>query len=524
MHAKGGGAHGIFEATHDISELCCTKMFNKGKMTPVTVRFSTVGGESGSHDAARDPRGFSIKFRTEEGNMDWVFNSTPVFFLRDPAKFPHFIHTQKRHPDSHLTHADDSTHFWDYVGQNPESVHQMMWLMGPRGIPKSWRHMQGYSGHTFKFVNDKGEWKYCQIHILSDQGVECFTSAEAAQQSPDCHQKDLFEAIQQGNYPSWKVKFQAATHQELTAAGVNPFDLTQIWPHAKFPLKEMGKLTLNQNVQNYFAEIEQIAFTPAHLVDGFEPSADPVLQSRLFSYPDTHRHRIGVNYQQLPINAPSNIQHKMFNFQRDGQSAFVNQGNKPLHLSSLNPPELTGRQYGQDDIRNGRDGHAISYLSGVTRKDFENPKALWNKVFTEQDRKTWIETVSGHMSTTKDTSVLARAISVWHQVDADMASQLAQKVGVATYEKDLAKMRFIGSHNYEAGLSALEMFAELYPDRWVGTSAPPTLPKEQIHAGEAPDTGEAFQQGSDGHQLARNGHANGQGHSLVDKVKSALRA
>ncbi|KAK0520102.1 hypothetical protein OC834_007158 [Tilletia horrida] len=467
VHAKGGGAHGKFTCTHPIPELTRATLFaTKGLETPVTVRFSTVGGESGSPDQARDPRGFSIKFRTGEGNMDWVFNNTPIFFLRDPAKFAHFIHTQKRHPKTHLTHMDDSTNFWDWVGQNPEAIHQMTYLFGPRGIPKTWRHMQGYSGHTFKFIRADGDWVYCQIHILSNQGTENLSSEEAGGLSPDCHQKDLFEAIEKGEFPSWTVKYQKATHEELEAAGVNPFDLTITWDRKKFPLYELGQLELNKNAESYFAEIEQVAFNPAHLVAGFEPSADPVLQSRLFSYPDTHRHRIGPNYQQLPVNAPSGIQYEMYNFQRDGASSYINQGARPNHLSSLNPPTLIPRGYNIARTVGSHDGHAIAYLSGVTAKDFDQARELYRRVFSEKDRATFIKEVSGHMSTCTDKGVLARAISVWHQVDADLAAQIAKGVGVNSYETDLKKMRFIGSHNHEAGLTAHEMIAELHPEKF----------------------------------------------------------
>ncbi|KAE8222110.1 hypothetical protein CF319_g4643 [Tilletia indica] len=466
VHAKGGGAHGKFTCTHPIPELTRANLFSeKGKETPVTARFSTVGGESGSMDQARDPRGFSVKFRTEEGNWDFVGNNTPIFFLRDPAKFPNFIHTQKRNPQTNLTHMDDSTNFWEWLGQNPESAHQMTYLFGPRGIPKSWRHMQGYSGHTFKFVNANGDWVYNQIHILSNQGVQNLSSEEAAGMSPDCHQKDLYEAIERKEFPSWTVKYQKASHEELLKSGVNAFDLTETWDRKKFPLHELGQLELNRNVENYFAEIEQIAFNPAHLVSGIEPSADPVLQSRLFSYPDTHRHRLGPNYQQIPVNAPTGLKYNMYNFQRDGAGAMTNQGARPNHFSSLNPPTLVPRGYDISRTVGSHDGHAVAYLSGVSSKDFKQARELYRRVFTEKERATFVKEVTGHMSTTTDKGVLARAISVWHQVDEDLAAQLASGLKIDSYEKDLKKMRFIGSHNDEAGLTAHQMIAELFPEK-----------------------------------------------------------
>jgi catalase len=358
---------------------------------------------------------------------------------------------------------DDSTNFWDWLGQNPEAIHQFIYLFGPRGIPASWAQMQGYSGHSFKFVNSEGAWKFCQIHVLSNQGTKNLSSDEAAGMSPDVHQKDLFERIENGQFPSWSVKYQLASMEELQAAQVDPFDLTKTWDRKKFPLHELGQLELNKNVANYFAEIEQVAFLPSALVPGFEPSADPVLQSRLFSYPDTHRHRLGPNYLQLPVNAPSNVAYPMYNFQRNGFGAMLNQGARPNHLSSLSPPQFKPRPYDIGKINGHTDGHAIAHLSGLKATDFDQPRALYGRVFTEVERKTFIKEVSGHMQTCTSKDVLANAIAVFHQVDADLAAQIAKNVGVTKYVKDIKQMRFMGSHNHEAGLTAQQMIAELHP-------------------------------------------------------------
>ena len=308
VHAKGSGAHGIYRTTHPLDDLSVADLFKSGGTAGVTVRFSTVGGESGSHDLARDPRGFAVKFRTDEGILDIVGNNTPVFFLRDPAKFPHFIHTQKRDPETHLGGGDDSTMFWDYLSQNPESVHQVMILMGDRGIPAGWRFMNGYSSHTLKLVNKSGEWVYAQFHFKSKQGIKNFTADEASKLSADYGQKDLYFAIKNGEFPAWDVNVQTMTPKQAEELWenerINVLDLTHVWPQKDFPLRKVGEFTLNENPKNYFAEVEQAAFSPSHLVPGIEPSADPVLQSRLFSYPDTHRHRIGANYMQLPVNQP----------------------------------------------------------------------------------------------------------------------------------------------------------------------------------------------------------------------------
>lgn len=289
-----------------------------GKKTPCVARFSTVGGEKGSPDTARDPRGFSVKFYTDEGNHDWVFNNTPVFFIRDPSKFPVFIHTQKRNPQTNLK---DATMFWDYLSQNQECIHQIMHLFSDRGTPYSYRHMNGYSGHTFKWVKEDGSFVYVQIHMKTDQGNKTFTNAEAGEMAgsnPDWNTQDLFESIEKGDYPSWTCYVQVLTPEQAEKFKWNIFDLTKVWPQGEVPLRPFGKFTLNKNPENYFAEIEQAAFSPSHLVPGVEPSNDPVLQSRLFSYPDTHRHRLGVNYQQIEVNKPLNA----FNpFQRDGAMA-----------------------------------------------------------------------------------------------------------------------------------------------------------------------------------------------------------
>ncbi|KAH3685773.1 hypothetical protein WICPIJ_003236 [Wickerhamomyces pijperi] len=338
VHAKGSGAFGNFIVTDDISDVCSSAFLNEiGKKTKALVRFSTVGGEMGSADAARDPRGFAIKLYTEEGNLDWVYNNTPVFFIRDPIKFPHFIHTQKRNPQTHLK---DPNMFWDYILQNQEAIHQFMILFSDRGTPASYRHMNGYSGHTYKWSNDKGEWHYVQVHLISDQGIKTLNNEEAVKMSgenPDHAQEDLFNAIATGDAPSWTCYIQTMTEEQAKALPFSVFDLTKVWPHKDFPLRRFGKLTLNQNPENYFAEIEQAAFSPSHTVPYQEASADPVLQSRLFSYPDTQRHRLGTNYAQIPVNCPYA---KTFNpIIRDGaMTVNGNYGSCPNYLSSIENP------------------------------------------------------------------------------------------------------------------------------------------------------------------------------------------
>lgn len=450
VHAKGSGAHGFFECTNPIPELTMMDMFSeKGKKCPITTRFSTVGGESGSHDCARDPRGFSVKFRTEEGNWDVVANNTPVFFLRDAAKFPHFIHTQKRDPSTHLTHADDSTMFWDYLCNNPESIHQVMILMGDRGIPDGYRFMHGYYGHTMKFINKDGDWVYTQIHFKSQQGTKFITQEDSASKSPDYSQKDLYEAIQRGEFPKWNVEVQTMTPKEAEEVWekqkINIFDLTHVWPQSQFPRKKVGEFTLNENAINYFAEIEQAAFNPSHLVPGIEPSADPVLQSRLFSYSDTHRHRIGVNYQQLPVNA-SRTAYKYGNFQRDGQMAFYNQGSRPNYLSSIEPIQFKKRHTDLDKTHAHFTADAITFLSEIRPEDFNAPRALWQKVFDEPARERFINNVAGKMEVCKEKELLKRQIAIFREVDDDIATRLEKATGIKGYD-GIADMRFNGTHN-----------------------------------------------------------------------------
>ncbi|ORY18187.1 catalase-like domain-containing protein [Clohesyomyces aquaticus] len=449
VHAKGSGAHGYYKTTDPIDDLSIADLFQAGKQCPITIRFSTVGGESGSHDCARDPRGFSIKFRTEEGNWDMVANNTPVFFLRDPAKFPHFIHTQKRDPATNLTHADDSTAFWDYLSQNPESIHQVMVLMGDRGIPDGYRFMNGYAGHTLKLVNKAGEWVYAQFHFKSKQGIKFITQADSASKSPDHSQKDLYFAIENGEYPGWDVSIQTMKPKEAEELWekqkINVFDLTHVWPQGQFPLRKVGELFLNENVKNYFAEIEQVTFNPAHMVPGIEPSADPVLQSRLFSYPETHRHRVGANYMQLPVNAPK-VAYRMANFQRNGNMAFYNQGPRPNYLSSIEPISFRERAVDLDKTHGHFIGEAVTFLSEIRPEDFNAPRALWEKVFDDGAKERFIGNVSGHMANCSDKEIIKRQIGIFREVSEDIASRLEKATGVEGYP-GIAGLRFNGTHN-----------------------------------------------------------------------------
>ncbi len=305
VHAKGSGAYGTFTVTNDITRYTRANLFGEiGKETPVLLRFSTVAGERGAADAERDVRGFALKFYTEEGNWDLVGNNTPVFFVRDPLKFPDFIHTQKRHPKTNLR---SNTAMWDFWSLSPESLHQVTILMSDRGLPTSYREMNGYGSHTYSLLNADNERVWVKFHFKSQQGIKTLSNAEAADlvgQDRESHQRDLFEAIEAGNFPRWTVKIQVMTEAEAETTSFNPFDLTKVWPHAEFPLIDVGVLELNRNPENYFQEIEQAAFSPSNIVPGISFSPDKMLQARVFSYADAHRYRLGTWYEALPVNQP----------------------------------------------------------------------------------------------------------------------------------------------------------------------------------------------------------------------------
>ncbi|KTC15650.1 catalase [Pseudomonas marginalis ICMP 9505] len=328
VHAKGSGAHGTFTVTRDITQYSRAKLFESiGKKTATFLRFSTVGGERGSADTARDPRGFALKFYTEEGNWDIVGNNTPVFFIRDPLKFPDFIHTQKRLPQTNLKSAQA---VWDFWSLSPESLHQITILFSDRGTPDGFRHMHGFGSHTYSLINARGERHWVKWHYKTKQGIKNLTPEEAtrlAGTDPDYAQRDLFSAIQRGDFPKWSVNIQIMTEAQAAAHYENPFDVTKTWSQSEFPLIEIGELELNRNPLNYFAEVEQATFGPSNIVPGVGLSPDRMLQGRLFAYPDAHRYRVGTNHQQLPINAPLQPAN---HYQRDGSMAFgANGGASP---------------------------------------------------------------------------------------------------------------------------------------------------------------------------------------------------
>jgi catalase len=329
VHAKGSGAFGEFTVTKDISRFTKAKLFSTvGKRTPVFLRFSTVGGELGSADTERDPRGFALKLYTEDGIWDLVGNNTPVFFLRDPVKFPDFVHTQKRDPK---THMKSPTAMWDFWSTHPESLHQVTTLFSDRGIPDGYRHMDGFGSHTFSMINANGDRFFVKYHFKTRQGIRNLAPERAERlkgSDPDYAQRDLFEAIEKGDFPRWKVCIQVMPEKEASTYRINPFDLTKVWPHADYPLIEVGELELNRNPDNYFADVEQAAFAPSNVVPGLGFSPDRMLQGRLFAYADAHRYRLGVNHHQIPVNRPVN---EGRNYHRDGQGRTDGNGGSSLN-------------------------------------------------------------------------------------------------------------------------------------------------------------------------------------------------
>ena len=426
-HAKGSGAFGELEITEDISQYTYAKFLQKGVKTPMLARFSTVAGELGSPDTWRDVRGFALKFYTDDGNFDMVGNNTPVFFVRDPMKFPDFIHSQKRTPNSGLRDAEMQ---WDFWTLSPESAHQVSYLMGDRGLPRSWRHMNGYSSHTYMLVNESGEKFWVQWHFLTEQGVENMTNEEAeklAGQDGDYHRRDLFEAIENGDHPSWSVEMQIMPYEEAKDYRFNPFDLTKVWPQKDYPRIKVGRFTLNQNPVNHFAQIEQAAFSPSNTVPGTGVSPDKMLLGRVFSYPDAHRHRIGTNFNQLPVNRPVVPTNS---YDKEGNMQFFHSGDAPVYA-----PNSYGRSY-QDEqgpVDNGweADGELVraAYTLHAEDDDFGQAHTLVREVYDDAARERLVDTVAGMMGDVNE-PVLSRVFQYWKNID--------QEVGEAIEKKALA--------------------------------------------------------------------------------------
>jgi catalase len=437
VHAKGAGAGGYFEVTADVTKYTCAAFLGEvGKRTEVFARFSTVGGERGSADAERDPRGFAVKFYTEEGNYDFVGNNTPVFFIRDPLKFPDFIHTQKRNP---ATNCKDANMFWDFLSLTPESVHQVTILFSDRGTPATYRHMNGYSSHTYKWYNEAGEYYWVKYHFKTDQGIENLTREGAdilKGKDPDHATRDLHDAIARGDYPSWTLEMQVMPAADADSYRFDVFDLTKVWPHKDYPPIPIGKLVLNRNPANYFAEVEQAAFSPSSFVRGIGPSPDKMLQARLFSYHDTHLHRLGPNYHLIPVNYPKNMPEA--SYQRDGPMRVdANGGGGPNYWpNSFGGPEphahLREPPFGLVGTADRHD-----YLH--PNDDYVQAGNLYRSVMTDTDRKHLVGNIAAHLQDAEE-RIQLRQCAVFLKADTDYGTRVAEALGL-----DLDRVRHLAA-------------------------------------------------------------------------------
>ncbi len=438
VHAKGAGAGGYFELTADVSTYTRAAFLSTvGKKTEVFVRFSTVGGEKGSADAERDPRGFAVKFYTEEGNYDMVGNNTPVFFIRDPLKFPDFIHTQKRHP---ATNCKDPNMFWDFLSLTPESIHQVTILFSDHGTPATYRNMNGYSSHTFKWYNAKGEYFWVKYHFKTDQKSKNFTGPEAdamKSRDPDHATRDLYEAIKRGENPSWTLEMQILTPAQAKDFKWDIFDVTKVWPHKDVPPIVIGKMVLNRNPENYFAEVEQAAFSPANLVPGIAASPDKMLQGRLFSYHDTHIHRLGPNYHLIPVNAPKNAPEA--SYQRDASMRTDgNGGGGPNYWpNSFGAP---GPDAAYEEPATPLEGDAGRYAFAHPNDDFVQAGNLYRDVMNDQDRENLIGNLVGHLGGAQK-RIQLRQTAIFFKADPEYGKGVASGLGLDIKEVEkLAKM------------------------------------------------------------------------------------
>ena len=426
VHAKGWGAFGELTVTHDITRYTRARLFSEvGKTTPLLLRFSTVAGELGAADAERDVRGFALKFYTEEGNWDIVGNNTPVFFVRDPLKFPDFIHTQKRHPRTNLR---STTAMWDFWSLSPESLHQVTILFSDRGLPTDVRHIDGFGSHTYSFLNEAGERFWVKFHFKSLQGHRHYTNAEAAEvvgRSRESTQEDLFGAIEAGDYPRWKFFVQIMPELDADKTPYNPFDLTKVWPHADYPLIEVGTFELNRNADNYFAEIEQAAFSPSNIVPGVGFSPDKMLQARIFSYADAHRYRLGTHYEALPVNAPKCPVH---HYHKDGAMNFM--PNKPNPDAYYEPNSFGGPrqapEFREPPLQISGDVDRYDHREG--NDDYSQAGALF-RLFNDDQKQRLFQNIAAAMGGVP-LEIVERQLGHFEKVDPAYAAGVRQALHI----------------------------------------------------------------------------------------------
>jgi catalase len=424
-HAKGSGAFGYFEVTNDVSAHTRAAVFQPGVKTETLIRFSTVAGERGSPDTWRDPRGFALRFYTSEGNLDIVGNNTPVFFIRDPLKFGHFIRSQKRRADNNLRDHDMQ---WDFFTLTPESAHQVAWLFGDRGIPSTWRHMNGYGSHTYSWLNADGKISWVKYHFISDQGVQNLAQGDAdrlVSVDGDYHARDLHQAIKNGDYPSWTLKVQIMPFDDAKTYRINPFDLTKVWPHADYPLIEVGRLVLNRNFTDHHTEIEQAAFSPSNQVPGTGLSPDKMLLGRTFAYNDAHRARLGVNYKQIPVNAPKAPVHS---YSKDGA----------MRIHNVADPVYAPNSYGGPQADPARAAEVVWSVDGEMVRAANTPRAAdddWGQagvlvrdVMDDAERRRLVSNVAGHLRNGVSEQVLQRAFDYWRSIDKSVGDSIEEAV------------------------------------------------------------------------------------------------
>ncbi|MCM3125078.1 MULTISPECIES: catalase KatA [unclassified Mesobacillus] len=425
VHAKGAGAHGYFEVTNDVTKYTKAAFLSEaGKKTPLFVRFSTVAGELGSADTVRDPRGFAVKFYTEEGNYDIVGNNTPVFFIRDAIKFPDFIHTQKRNPQTHLK---DPNAVWDFWSLSPEALHQVTILMSDRGIPATFRHMHGFGSHTFKWTNAEGDGVWIKYHFKTEQGVKNLTADVAAQiagENPDFHTEDLFNAIEAGDFPAWKLYVQIMPLEDANTYRFDPFDVTKVWSQKDYPLIEVGRMVLDRNPENYFAEVEQATFSPGTLVPGIDVSPDKMLQGRLFAYADAHRYRVGANHNHLPINRART---EVNSYQRDGQMRFDGNGGKSVNYepnSFGGPTEVNEQKQAAFPVS------GVAENAGYDHHDHYTQAGDLYRLMSEEERARLVANIVAAMKPVERDDIKLRQIGHFYKADPEYGTRIAQGLGL----------------------------------------------------------------------------------------------
>lgn len=424
VHAKGSGAFGVLEITEDISKYTKAKVLQKGEKTKLLLRFSTVAGERGAADAERDVRGFALKFYTKEGNWDLVGNNTPVFFVRDAYKFPDFIHTQKRDPQTNLR---SNTAMWDFWSLSPESLHQVTILMSDRGLPKSLRNVNGYGSHTYSLINSKNERFWVKFHFKTLQGIETLTNKEAEAivgKDRESNQRDLFENIEKGNFPKWSFEIQIMSEEEAKKCSFNPFDLTKVWPHGDYPMIKVGTMTLNENPKNYFQQVEQASFSPSNIVPGISYSPDKMLQARIFSYPDAQRYRVGTHYEMLPVNRPI-VEVNTYNL--DGSMNFdIKEPTKAFYEPNSFDGPVEDKSYLEPDLAVG--DIAKRYDHRVGNDDFSQPRALFLLMSNSQKEQLFSNIKDAMAGVPRD--IVDRQIALFEKVHPDYAAGVKKALGI----------------------------------------------------------------------------------------------